>query len=220
MSTVFRVEKNANFTIMANYHLKDRRLSYKARGIMSTILSLPPDWDYTLSGLAMIAADGLDSVRTAVRELERYGYLVRFQRRDELGRMSVNEYVVYECPEQNPDYTPDPTNETENSHTVKKPIRSKKGSVKPNSPSLENPTTVQNSIENPLLENPITDNPMTEKPSAENPTAATINILNTNKLITHQSNHSVNRACARGTDDRIDIQKNHEKADFSEKREY
>lgn len=225
MSTVFRVEKNANYTVMANYHLKDRRLSYKAKGIMSTMLSLPPDWDYTLSGLAVIAADGNDSVRTAVHELERYGYLVRFQRRDELGRMSVNEYIVYECPEQNPNYNPDTTDETENPHTVKKLIRIKKGSVKPNSPSLENPTTVQNSMENPLLENPTTNNPMTgnpptEKPSAENSTTTTINILNTNKLITHQSNHSINRACARGTEDRIDIQKNQENADFSEERDY
>ena len=57
MSTVFRVEKNANFTVMANYHLKDRRLSYKAKGLLSEMLSLPPDWDYTLSGLAVIAAE-------------------------------------------------------------------------------------------------------------------------------------------------------------------
>ena len=74
MSTVFRVEKNANYTVMANYHLKDRRLSYKAKGLLSEMLSLPPDWDYTLSGLAVIAADGLDGVRSAVRELEKYGY--------------------------------------------------------------------------------------------------------------------------------------------------
>ena len=98
MSTVFRVEKNANYTVMANYHLKDRRLSYKAKGLLSEMLSLPPDWDYTLSGLAVIAADGLDSVRSAIRELEMFGYLVRYQSRDERGRMSVNEFIVYENP--------------------------------------------------------------------------------------------------------------------------
>ena len=104
MSTVFRVEKNGNFTIMSNYHLKDRRLTYKAKGLLSEMLSLPPDWDYTLTGLALIANDGIDSVRSAVKELEKYGYLVRFQRRDEHGRMSVNEYAVYENPELNPNY--------------------------------------------------------------------------------------------------------------------
>ncbi len=88
MSTVFRVEKTANYTVMSNCHLKDRRLPYKAKGLMSEMLSLPPDWDYTLSGFAVIAKDGVDSVRTAVHELEKYGYLVRSQKRDERGRMS------------------------------------------------------------------------------------------------------------------------------------
>lgn len=106
MSTVFRVEKNGNFTIMSNYHLKDRRLTYKAKGLLSEMLSLPPDWDYTPGGLAVIANDGIDSVRSAIKEPEKYGYLVRFQRRDERGRMSVNEYAVYENPELNPNYTP------------------------------------------------------------------------------------------------------------------
>ena len=204
MSTVFRVEKNANFTVMSNYHLKDRRLSYKAKGLMSTILSLPPDWDYTLSGLAVIAADGNDSVRSALCELERYGYLIRYQRRDELGRMSVNEYVVYECPEENPDYNPEPTEDTENPHTVKKPRHSESGYAKPFSPSLENPTTEQITAETPSLENPTTENPLTENPSTGNPTTDTIYKLNTNILNTHQSNHSINRACARETEDRSD----------------
>ena len=209
MSTVFRVEKNANFTVMSNYHLKDRRLSYKAKGLMSTILSLPPDWDYTLSGLAVIAADGNDSVRSALCELERYGYLIRYQRRDELGRMSVNEYVVYECPEENPDYNPELTEDTENPHTVKKPRHSESGYAKPFSPSLENPTTEQittetPSLENPTTENPTTENPLAENPSTGNPTTDTIYKLNTNILNTHQSNHSINRAYARGTEDRSD----------------
>lgn len=134
------VEKNANYTVMANYHLKDRRLSYKAKGLLSEMLSLPPDWDYTLSGLAAIAADGLDSVRTAVREPEQYGYLVRSQSRDERGRMSVNEFIVYENPADNPDYIPYEDNgisPVENSVE-----NAENGSAKGNSPSLENPVTV------------------------------------------------------------------------------
>ncbi len=89
---------------MSNCHLKDRRLSYKAKGMMSEMLNLPPDWDYTMSGLAVTAKDEVDSVRTAVRELEKYGYLVRSQKRDERGRMSANKYIVYENPDRNPSY--------------------------------------------------------------------------------------------------------------------
>lgn len=213
MSTVFRVEKNANYTVMANYHLKDRKLSYKAKGLLSTILSLPPDWDYTLSGLAKIAADGNDSVRSALVELERYGYLIRFQRRDERGRMSVNEYIVYECPEHNPNY--DPTEDTETPHTEKKSTHSKNGSAKPISPLSGNPVTVKNNSETPLSGNPITDKPITEKPTTD-----TIKKLNINKLNTNQSNHSINRACAREAEDRIDRIDNSENVDFASKRDY
>jgi len=131
MSTVFRVEKTANYTVMSNCHLKDRRLSYKAKGLLSEMLSLPPDCDYTLRGLAVIAKDGVDSVRTAVRELEKYGYLVRSQKRDERGRMSVNEYIVYENPDQNPNYASS-NEKTENPHTNSKGKSAKKASVKPN----------------------------------------------------------------------------------------
>ncbi len=181
MSTVFRVKKDANFTIMANYHLKDRRLSYKAKGLMSEILSLPPDWDYTLTGLAVIANDGINSVRSAVRELEQYGYLVRHQTRDERGRMSVNEYIVYENPEENPEYCP-----AEKETAPQKTEQSSKAEnsmVKPFSPSC--------------------DFPSTENPSAENQTTATIYKLNTQELNTKKSNHSINRADAQ--DDRIDL---------------
>ena len=105
MSTIFRVEKNANFTVMSNVHLKDKRLSLRAAGLLSKILSLPPEWDFTLSGLAKITSDGVDNVRSAIRELEKFGYITRKQLRDERGRMSLNEYHVYEDPKQNPDFS-------------------------------------------------------------------------------------------------------------------
>ena len=107
MSTIFRVEKTANYTVMSNTHLKDRRLSYKSKGLLSVILSLPPEWDYTITGLSIIAADGVDSVKTAIRELEKYGYVTRRQLRDERGRMAQNEYLVYENPTDNPDFVPE-----------------------------------------------------------------------------------------------------------------
>ncbi|MCM1167922.1 MAG: helix-turn-helix domain-containing protein [Ruminococcus sp.] len=138
MSTVFRVEKTANFTVMSNHHLKDRRLSYKAKGLLSEMLSLPPDWDYTLGGLAVIADDGVDSVRSAVRELEKFGYLVRRQSRDERGRMSVNEYFVYEVPEEVHHEQEAPAEPQDPLIFFDAPSSAKPSAEKP---SAENPTT-------------------------------------------------------------------------------
>ncbi len=192
MSTVFRVEKNANYTVMANYHLKDRRLSYKAKGLLSEMLSLPPDWDYTLSGLAVIAADGLDSVRSAIRELELYGYLVRSQSRDERGRMSVNEFIVYENPADNPDHI---TDENVEKSDVENSVENvSNGSAKGNSPSLENPVTVGKSDKKQnFLRKPPLEKSSPTKPLSENPTTATYNKLNKQELNTNQSNHSILR---------------------------
>lgn len=74
---IFRVEKNTNFTVMSNHHLKNKKLSLKAKGLLSQILSLPAEWDYSLNGLAYINKEGKDSVREAIKELEREGYIVR-----------------------------------------------------------------------------------------------------------------------------------------------
>ena len=74
---VFRVEKTKDFTVMSNHHLRNSKLSLKAKGLMSLIFSLPEDWDYTLKGLTFICKDGEDSVATALQELEREGYLIR-----------------------------------------------------------------------------------------------------------------------------------------------
>ena len=74
---VFHVKKNTDYTIMANYHLRDKSLSLKAKGLLSQILSLPEDWDYTLSGLCCINRESKDAIRSAVNELERAGYIER-----------------------------------------------------------------------------------------------------------------------------------------------
>ena len=95
---VCRVEKNRNYTTMSNYHLRDRNLSNKARGLLSTMLSLPEDWDYTTRGLALICKDGVDSITAQLKELEQYGYLSRRRLRDENGRITDMEYVIYEEP--------------------------------------------------------------------------------------------------------------------------
>ena len=71
---VFRIEKNKNYTVMANYHLRDISLSLKAKGLLSLMLSLPEGWDYTTKGLACICKDGVDSICSTVKELEKAGY--------------------------------------------------------------------------------------------------------------------------------------------------
>ena len=95
---VCRVEKNKNYTTMANYHLRDPNLSNKARGLLSTMLSLPEDWDYTTRGLAKICKDGVDGITAQLKELEQYGYLIRQRVRDAGGRIVDMEYVIYERP--------------------------------------------------------------------------------------------------------------------------
>lgn len=95
---VFRVERTKNFTVMSNHHLRDKTISLKAKGLLSQMLSLPDDWDYTLRGLAAINKESIDAVRTAVHELEAAGYVVRSRVRDERGQLRGCEYFVYEYP--------------------------------------------------------------------------------------------------------------------------
>ena len=95
---VFRVEKNKGYTVMSNYHLRDKALSLKAKGLLSQILSLPEDWDYTLSGLCHINRESKDAIRSAVNELERAGYIERHQTTDTSGKFSSNDYIIHESP--------------------------------------------------------------------------------------------------------------------------
>ena len=111
MSQVFRVERNKNFTVMANYHLKDKRLSLKAKGLLSVMLSLPDDWNYNMKGLARLSKDGIDSVRSTVNELERYGYVTRRRIRTETDQLADTEYLVRECPPDQADELEKPAEE-------------------------------------------------------------------------------------------------------------
>lgn len=95
---VIRVEKNRNFTTMSNYHLRDKELALKAKGLLSQILSLPDDWDYSVRGLASICLEGKDCIVATLKELEIKGYLVRKQLRDANGRLGGIEYIIYETP--------------------------------------------------------------------------------------------------------------------------
>ena len=95
---VFRVEKNHNYTVMSNYHLRDTSLTLKAIGLLSKMLSLTDEWDYTTRGLAAICKEGVDAIGAALKELEVRGYLVRRQIRDSKGRITDTEYTIYESP--------------------------------------------------------------------------------------------------------------------------
>lgn len=85
MTQVFRVERNKNFTVMSNHHFKNKDLSLKAKGLLSLMLSLPEDWNYNIRGLVSLSRDGIDSVRSAIKELEHYMYVERNIIRNESG---------------------------------------------------------------------------------------------------------------------------------------
>lgn len=103
---VFRVERSKDYTVMSNHHLRNKELTLKAKGLLSQMLSLPEDWDYTLKGLAAINRESIDAIRTAVLELEQAGYIVRSRVRDERGCLRGCDYIVYERPQEKP---PKPT---------------------------------------------------------------------------------------------------------------
>lgn len=117
-TTVFRVEKKENYTIISNYHLQDKNLSNKAKGLLTIMLSLPPNWDMTLKGLVSLSSDGIDAIRAQISELEKNGYLSRTRSRDELGRLQCTEYSIHELPvtknkEKDSDKINSESNETE-----------------------------------------------------------------------------------------------------------
>ena len=105
---VFRFERTRDYTVMSNHHLRDKALSLKSKGLLSMMLSLPEDWNYTTRGLAKICKEGVDAIGGALRELEGAGYIVRHQMRDRQGRISDTEYVIYEQPQPKAPDTPQP----------------------------------------------------------------------------------------------------------------
>ena len=152
---VFRVEKTRDYTVMANHHLKNKDLSLKSKGLLSQMLSLPEDWDYTLKGLSMINRESIDAIREAVRELEQAGYIVRTRERNEFGHLKGTDYTIFEKPR----LVVDPSE-------IKEPLS-------------ENPA-----LDKPILENPILDNPVLEKPTLGNPTQLNTKKTNKDSLMT------------------------------------
>lgn len=126
--SVFRVERTHDYTVMSNHHLKNRALSLKAKGLLSLMLSLPDDWDYTLQGLAHISLEKVDAIRKAITELENEGYISRTRERDEQGKLRGTEYIIREKPISEKPMLENPT--------LDNPILEK--------PTLENPMQLNN----------------------------------------------------------------------------
>ena len=122
---VFRVERTSDYTVMSNYHLRAKRLSLKAKGLLSQMLSLPEDWDYTLTGLCYINRESKDAIRTAIRELEEAGYIRRRQTIDSGGKFAGNEYTIYERPQEPPSGEPSSEKPSSGNPTTGKPMPEK-----------------------------------------------------------------------------------------------
>lgn len=151
---VFRVEKNRGYTVMSNHHLRNPDLTLKAKGLLSQMLSLPENWDYTLKGLSSINKESIDAIRTAVWELEKAGYITRRQGRDEKGKMTAIEYTIFEQPQ--PPQLENPT--TDN-------------------PVLDNPMS-----DNPTTENPVSDNPTQLNKELSSKELSTKDLLSTHSI--------------------------------------
>ena len=134
---VFRIEKTQNYTVMSNHHLRNAALSLKAKGLLSQILSLPENWDYTLTGLSRINRESVDAIRTAVQELERAGYVTRSRERKENGHYGGMEYIIRELPYEPKDFT--------TGTDIHKPISNPPTL---NKPTWQNPTQVTSTLEN------------------------------------------------------------------------
>ena len=106
--TVFRVNTNKNYTVMSNTHFKEKEMSLKAKGLLSLMLSLPDNWDYSVAGLVTLSKDGKESVTNALCELEQFGYLTRTKATDEKGRFAGYEYNIFESPQATKPQTENP----------------------------------------------------------------------------------------------------------------
>ena len=116
---VYRVQRTRDYTVMSNYHLKDKGLTLKSKGLLSMILSLPEEWNYTTRGLASICKEGVDAIGSALKELETAGYIVRRQLRGTNGRITDTEYVIYEQPQPDMSQPDTASPDTENPDMVK-----------------------------------------------------------------------------------------------------
>ena len=171
---VFRIEKTRDYTVMSNHHLRNTNLSLKAKGLLSLMLSLPENWDYTTKGLARICKDGVDSICAGVRELEEQGYVIRERVRNPNGQLGAIEYTILEQPR-----PPEPKQEK---------------------PERENPVQANPVLGSPVLEEPEQENPaqLNTKKSSKETSKTDLSITEPSNPI--QSNPSVPAEARMGMD--------------------
>lgn len=159
---VFRIEKTKDYTVMANHHLRNTGLSLKAKGLLSLMLSLPENWDYTTKGLSRICKDGIDSISATIKELEVSGYVIRKRIRNERGQLTSTEYTILEQPQtfENKDYLP----------------------------KQEKPILGKSEQENSMQEEPKQAEPILEKPNQLNTNRSKTNLENIDLLNRDKSN--------------------------------
>jgi hypothetical protein len=217
---VFRVEKNKNYVVMGKFHLYDKKISAKAKGLLCVMLGLPDNWKYSMRGLASIMMEGTDAINSMLRELEKAGYLERRQLRGARGRLSEMEYIIREYPigRENEPITFNPASiavananedsglsvgdvdfenekNTANTQKTTETATYKKERVKlqARESKTDSPCT-----ENPYTVNSYTDMPYTEPPCTESPALLSNNILNNNilnnDLLNIESNLILSRA--------------------------
>lgn len=212
MADIFRTIKNKNYTVMSNHHLQNPNLSLKAMGLMSKILSLPEDWNYSVKGLAAYCKDGYESVRTALLELEAEGYLIRRTLRGERGKIAGTEYIFRETPDME---VPESGRASESQKTrldqtvfgepkqaIEKGVEEEKKQTE--TPESDFSITGKKEVKSPGLENPITVNkaqkevPESDFPSTGNQDQQNTNKQNNNIYTSSSSNEENNIYSKRG----------------------
>ena len=168
LMAVIRISKTKGFTVMSNYHLRDKNLSLKAKGLLSMMLSLPDGWHYSVRGLASICKEGVSSISATIRELDDCGYIRRHQPIVD-GKFQEIEYIIYETPQaKTADAVSNDTSDSEKDA----------GDDHSDTPALDETEPCSDSAhsdfpypKNPCTENPHTGNPHTGNTGAENPHA-------------------------------------------------
>lgn len=186
---VFRIEKTKDYTVMANHHLKNRSLSLKAKGLLSVILSLPENWNYTTRGLASICKEGVDCISATLSELEQNGYIVRNRLRDEKGRITDTEYVIYEKPVA----APKAASPAEQPSPASPSDAPRHDTVRPQAalPHMVNPPTAEPQTAAPYAAHPCTENPYMDMPDTENPAQLNTIVSKTNPESKKQTTTSI-----------------------------
>ncbi len=178
---VIRTEKTKDFTVMSNYHFRDKNISLKARGLLSTMLSLPDDWNFSIEGLAGLCKEGVDSVRSTLNELIKFGYVEKTERiRDEKGRLRGIDYIIHEQ-----SVSQELEGESEESEM---PDAEKPELENIEEPVLENAVCEEAALKKSVLEDPALNAPVPENPILEKRRLLNTNISNTKELNTNVSN--------------------------------